>query len=158
MQIVVMSDSHGDFFAVQELVKRYKDDSVFIHLGDGLNELSEIIDLYPDVKVFSVSGNCDFVSGKALFSTLQCEEVRIFYTHGHVYGVKYATDKLLRAAQAANAQVALFGHTHQPLNHMESGVLLVNPGSLGQPRGGRRPSYAVLEVDGARVSCRIEEL
>ena len=58
--------------------------------------------------------------------------VLIFYTHGHMYGVKYDLDTLADAASARGAEVALFGHTHIPHAETRSKVFLFNPGSCGR--------------------------
>ncbi len=43
------------------------------------------------------------------------------------------------------------GHTHQPSISIENGTLVINPGSLGQPRNPAFPhrrTYAILDTDG----------
>jgi predicted phosphodiesterase len=46
------------------------------------------------------------------------------------------------------------GHTHRPLDVVLPGVHLVNPGSVGQPRDGGWPSYAVLDTVADTVAVR----
>jgi predicted phosphodiesterase len=54
--------------------------------------------------------------------------------------------------------VVVSGHSHQPSVAERDGVLYVNPGSAG-PRRFRLPvSVALLEVDAAQVSARVELL
>lgn len=44
--------------------------------------------------------------------------------------------------------VCIMGHTHHPYSHKVDESLLVNPGSVGQPRDGdSRASYAVLDLE-----------
>ena len=51
---------------------------------------------------------------------------------------------LLRAAGSPN--VLVLGHTHVPMRLEHDGALLINPGSVGQPRDGDpRTSYAILD-------------
>lgn len=48
--------------------------------------------------------------------------------------------------QDISADVILTGHTHVPMKRQEGGKLIVNPGSLGQPKtGGPDACYAVWE-------------
>jgi predicted phosphodiesterase len=48
----------------------------------------------------------------------------------------------------ANAEVVLLGHTHVPMLHTIEGLMLANPGSVGQPRDGDpRASFGVLTID-----------
>ena len=79
--------------------------------------------------------------------------MRIFMTHGHIYGVKRDLTALTGAAKDAGAQLALFGHTH--IQHMEErdGLTLLNPGAAG--RFGRS-GYAVVEIKDGAFSCRLE--
>ena len=54
-----------------------------------------------------------------------------------------------------DAEIILLGHTHYPLAKRAAGRLVINPGSVGQPRD-RRPgaSYAVLDLDTVAVAHR----
>ena len=97
MRIIVMSDTHRDFFAIQELVQKHQDAEIFIHLGDGASEFSQIVTLYPNHKFLNVRGNCDFGVEATLAGCFSCGIAKIFYTHGHMYSVKYDLDGLLDA-------------------------------------------------------------
>jgi putative phosphoesterase len=53
-----------------------------------------------------------------------------------------------RLANAEDAQVLVFGHTHKPWMHTYGGVLFVNCGSVGKPKDGDpRAAFAILEPD-----------
>lgn len=64
--------------------------------------------------------------------------------HGDLYGVKIDLCRLSYYAEEANAQVVLFGHTHQPFAGYVGSVMMINPGSLKDGR------YAELHVDGGK--------
>jgi putative phosphoesterase len=54
-----------------------------------------------------------------------------------------------RLAKTEDAQVLVFGHTHQPWIHSYGDVLFVNCGSVGKPKDGDpRAAFAILEADG----------
>ena len=55
--------------------------------------------------------------------------------------------RLTYAALEQACAVALFGHTHEPFLAREQGVLLLNPGSLCQPRLGAGAGLALLTVE-----------
>jgi len=58
-------------------------------------------------------------------------------------------DHLLRQVQSVRADYVLLGHTHFPMVRRAGRRMVVNPGSVGQPRDGDpRAAYAVIE-DGA---------
>ena len=47
----------------------------------------------------------------------------------------------------AEADLVLLGHTHMPMHYSFEGMMLGNPGSVGQPRDGdARASYAILTI------------
>ena len=53
-----------------------------------------------------------------------------------------------RIAAAADCDVLVFGHTHEPWVHEYGGVLFVNCGAVGKPKDGDpRASFAVLDLD-----------
>lgn len=47
-----------------------------------------------------------------------------------------------------------FGHTHYKVNIKTGNTRWVNPGSLGQPRDGEEPSYAIVDLDKDIVEYR----
>jgi putative phosphoesterase len=61
-----------------------------------------------------------------------------------------------RRLEHVSADVICVGHTHQPYVLPVDGKLVVNPGSVGQPRDGDpRASYAVIDDDNVEIK-RIE--
>lgn len=157
MRIIVMSDTHRDFRSLQKLIGMHRKADIFLHLGDGAQEFERMKELYPEHKFLNVLGNCDFGVSATLAGCYTCGIAKLFYTHGHMYNVKYATDNLLKAAKEMEANVVLFGHTHIPLVEYHDGVYLMNPGSLGMPRGSKG-TYGVVDVTDKEIVCYINEL
>ena len=48
----------------------------------------------------------------------------------------------------------VLGHTHYPMVRTINDKLIVNPGSLGQPRNGGLPTYAIIDCDSKKVIFR----
>ena len=157
MRIIVMSDTHRDFHALMELVEKHREADIFIHLGDGARELAQGVEIFPEHKFLSARGNCDFGSEAARAGCVSGGQAKIFYTHGHMYNVKYGLADLVRAGQEMQANVVLFGHTHIPMVDYREGMHLMNPGSLGMPRGSNG-TYGVLDVTEQGIVCFINEL
>jgi predicted phosphodiesterase len=65
---------------------------------------------------------------------------------GYVY-----PDSSLNSIGSMTEKFIFLGHTHYKMNRNWAGVRFVNPGSLGQPRGGGWPTYAVVETDSCEV-------
>lgn len=60
MRILVVSDSHGDSYALESVVNKNSSAEIIVHCGDGADEAKEIKLRHPDKMVVSVRGNCDF--------------------------------------------------------------------------------------------------
>ena len=130
-KLLILSDSHNSASAVERILHAESDANAVVFLGDGLRDLEEALTLHPKMKVYAVAGNCDFGALEPLDGLAAFDQVVVFYTHGHMYGVKYDLDTLADAAAARGAEVALFGHTHKPIALQKNGVFLFNPGSCG---------------------------
>lgn len=74
--------------------------------------------------------------------------------HGSPWDVQdeyvYPTDPVDRFAELPYRYVVL-GHTHYAMLRRANRVLVINPGSCGQPRDSGPPSYAVLDTDTGAV-------
>ncbi|WP_048000103.1 metallophosphoesterase [Lactiplantibacillus herbarum] len=132
MKCLVVSDSHGDRDILVRLTTAYKDqvDAMF-HCGD--SELDHDDPLFQDMYV--VQGNMDFDSALADEVSPSVDGVQVYMTHGHLVGVNMGLDHLVANAQAHQAALAFFGHTHQLGVERRGGVLVLNPGSISYPRG-----------------------
>lgn len=157
VRIGVVSDSHRGFYHVAEMLAQAGKLDWLLHAGDHLQDAARIaadLGLAPE-QVRAVVGNCDYPRTEPGEVLLEVEQVRIYMTHGHLHGVKSNLQRLHYRAQELGARVAIFGHSHVAVVTDVGGVMLLNPGSLSQPRRWEdRPSWALLEVDGHQVTAR----
>ena len=154
MRIIVFSDTHGNLSAVKKIFRRNGNADLFIFLGDGEREVDQVRHHYLDQKVLQVSGNCDFGSfTKTSDIYMTPSGLKIFFTHGHRWAVKYTTDKLLEQAKSINAQIVLFGHTHCRYYEYGDGVHILTPGSAGNPRDFMPASYAYIDITDQGIFC-----
>ena len=143
MKIAVFSDTHGVTEPMVDAVCRFRPDAV-IHLGDHDRDTAPLLREFPEIPLYSVCGNCDFLPLAPNDLSVQLGPVTAFLTHGHRYGVDYGnTDRLVYAAQEAGAQLTLFGHTHTPYHEDFGGVKVVNPGTAGK---GRSLTWALISI------------
>ena len=133
-------------------VEREKPDAV-IHLGDHLGDAEDLSFAYQDPDFYYVPGNCDYAPTVPQMLTLEFDGVRIFATHGHLFGVKRELTALADAARERGAQLALFGHTHVQCLETIGGVTLLNPGAAGRFD---RSGYGVVTISGGTFECRLE--
>lgn len=153
MKCLCFSDSHGSSLGMKRALSMHRDADVVFFLGDGLSDVEEFI--YDKTRAWiSVRGNCDVngILGDQMIKKTDSITLmghRIFLTHGDLYGVKYGLDGISKFAVDHNADIVLFGHTHQMLEKYIStengGYYLFNPGSIGGGFG-IRPSYGVINI------------
>lgn len=158
MKIIVMSDSHGNYRALENIFENYYAD-IYIHLGDGERELNRICEKFPEKKIMHTAGNCDLASlspDHILFSP--DDKHTIFAAHGHKLAIKYSLEIIKKDAKKAGADIVLYGHSHE--RHMEycNGMYIMNPGSASCPRDGNRPSFGIIEITDAGVMTNIVDL
>ena len=146
MKILVFSDSHGAMGKMVEAMEHERPHHVFF-LGDHYRDGIELSELYPDIPMDIVRGNCDWGKGPDL-RVVELEGVRFLLTHGHLQYVKSGLDELLQEAKHRQVQVACFGHTHLAKVVYRDGIYLMNPGSAGGCHA--REGYGVIEaLDGS---------
>lgn len=154
-RIGVISDAHGDFFAVKVCVDMAGEVDSWIHLGDVVSD-ADYLASAARMPVYSVRGNCDAGSSVNSELIITVEGVRIMLVHGHMHGVDYpGVYAAARYAEERQCNVLLYGHTHVPDVSMYGGVLTVNPGSPSRPRMGHKPSFAVLEIENGKAKPKI---
>jgi len=145
MKIGVISDTHGRLALAQKAIKTMGQIDMLVHLGDYCRDaiyLSEELQR----EIITVKGNCDFSSNVPLEQIVEVEGLKIYVTHGHREGVKWGYEGIIDRAKNAGVDVALFGHTHISEIFTNSDILFVNPGSIGEPRYGNKPSYAIIDI------------
>lgn len=142
MRILVVSDTHGDEAALYDAIMQQPKAEVVIHLGDGERDVEAQKFRFPGKMFLQVRGNCDWGSSLPPIGEYLINGMRIFYTHGHVYQVKYGTYDFERAARERKANIALYGHTHRSEEVYRDGLYILNPGSLHGSYG----TYGIIDI------------
>lgn len=146
MKVLIVSDTHKKNENYFYVLEKEKPDLV-IHCGDA--EGSEYaLTKAVDCPVEIVLGNNDFFSELPRELMLDIGPYKVWVVHGHNYYVSMGNENLKREAVERGVDIVFYGHTHRPVIDMDDEVIAVNPGSLSYPRQeGRRPSYAIMEMD-----------
>ena len=153
MHFLIFSDSHGHPENINKVLKRAgRYDGVFF-LGDGIRDL-DYCDFSTPV-LYAVKGNCDmFYSSSEDFCDkreIVIGNKKILITHGHSHGVKSSLGSLIYDAAERDADIVLFGHTHQRFERRytpEDSVMLskplyvFNPGAIS----GYAASFGCLDI------------
>ena len=151
MKLLVFSDSHGELSYMCEAVRREKPDYVF-HLGDYDRDAEDLEREFPMLPIVSVRGNCDYSSHTPVLRMVPLADRRFFLCHGHTYGVKSGYLRAAYAAEEQDADVLLFGHTHEAYLEDTGGLLIMNPGSCGY---GYRPTYGRILIEGGDITADV---
>ncbi|MCL2170818.1 MAG: metallophosphoesterase [Defluviitaleaceae bacterium] len=158
MKILVFSDSHGKSAPMSQIIERNLGHiQTVIFLGDYIRDIAPLESVYTDIQFLKISGNCDFCGTAPDEMIAEFNGVKILLTHGHHYGVKTGHDRIRQTAASRGLAACFFGHTHMPLNRRDSGILLLNPGSIAHPRGNSRASFAMVEISNGEIVANIAE-
>ena len=154
MQILVVSDTHGDSTVLEKVVGDHNAIKTVIHLGDGEEDVAKIKEKFPDKNIYSVCGNCDLEERSPETIEIDIENQKILATHGHLFKVKSSLEKLINEAEQKGANIVLYGHTHKPKTDFKNGIYIMNPGSLHDYVG----SYGVLNIEDGKVLMEIFDI
>lgn len=142
MRIVVTSDSHRRAGDLMDIFERHLDNAdLFINLGDGEDDVDNVLMLYPKIRIERVAGNCDWGSTLPLWKTVKFAGKTIFFSHGHPFSVKFGYERIVERAKAEGADICLFGHTHNPIVQRQGDMYLVNPGAVCDGK------YAIIDIE-----------
>ena len=132
-KVLLLSDTHGLVEEVKEVVQRDSYTHI-LHGGDFCVDPHE----EPFASMIMVQGNNDLSTHAPIERIFEWQGIRFFLAHGHTYQVYYSLLQLKYKALEMGADVVLFGHTHFPVCLQEE-IIMVNPGSLKNPRGYKVP-------------------
>ena len=148
MKILVFSDSHQEIGHMRDVINRERPDYVF-HLGDHDTDAERISRQFQLLPVAMVRGNCDGWSDTPKTLTLCIGGVTFFLCHGHTYGVKSNIYTAVYAAMEQNADVLLYGHTHQAAKKTVRGIKVLNPGACGYEY---EPTYGYFILENGAIT------
>ena len=151
MNILLVSDTHGNTDKLEKLLEIFKGDITLVcHMGDYGSDLRKFESKYGNLQMVAVNGNTDY---SLLGQTEQIIDIspksgiklRLLITHGHRFGVKRNLDRLLCYAKELDVSAVFFGHTHEDVCFVQDGIFVMNPGSLtfGRERGN---TYGIVRV------------
>lgn len=155
MKWLIMSDNHGNWAKVNEIIEAYQNATeVIIHCGD--SEFPADDPIWEKVTVV-VAGNMDFDPQYLKLRTLETPKGKVLVVHGHQHGVNYGNDELVSLARSLDAKYVFHGHTHRLYAEKKEGILFVNPGSLNHSRGAvNEKTFAIVSFDDSKNEGVVE--
>ena len=157
MKILVFSDSHRDVESMSLVTKKEKPETI-IHLGDNAGDAQLLQEQFPKIKIEYIRGNTDFAEDCLSENHLLLQNKLIFITHGHKYNVKWSKKEIKQKGLEDNADIVLFGHTHEPYLKIYKGMWVMNPGSIGR-KFIRKTSntYGIIKITAESIRCRLRK-
>ena len=145
MLVGLISDTHG--MLRPEALRALDGAAMILHAGDvGGAALLERLGLI--APVHAVRGNVDPADALPPAVDITLDGVRVHVSHGHELGSPTPERLLARY----DADVIVYGHTHEPLLRRIGTTVIVNPGAAGARRFDLTPSVALLELPNVVVS------
>ena len=149
-RIVVFSDTHRDIDNCIRVLDNLINVDMVIHLGDHTFDAESISYLYPDIEFIKIRGNNDLDYSVPCETVVECEGIKIFCCHGHMY----TQDSLFLLAEDEGCSIILCGHTHVSTIVEKDNITLMNPGSISRPRDAHC-SYGIIEVENDKFGLDI---
>lgn len=157
MRIAVVSDTHRFDRYINLAKDLIGDADILIHLGDNIEDVDTLSNGFNGV-VYAVAGNCDFSTKYPKEGLIEVNDIKIFYTHGDIYGVKNSVTSIYYRGRELQADIVLFGHTHKHFIEKTQELLLMNPGSISLPHfKGRYVGIIDIDDDG-NIDAYLREL
>lgn len=151
-RIIALSDTHGNFSAIEKLKEEMQKADYVFHLGDHYYDILPYSETLGD-KLYYVKGNCDGGGEEIVFER---DGVKILLVHGDAYKVKSSLLRISLRAEEIGADAVFFGHTHRATIENSGKALLVNPGALSRFSD---KTYCVAEIsDDGLISAEIKNL
>ncbi len=153
MRIGLISDTHGLLRPAVHTV--FAGVNLILHAGDVCGEgiLDELALIAP---LGAVYGNNDspFDPGMVAELNLTLEGVTVHVSHGHEVGAVTPAN----LAEAYDADVIVYGHTHVQKVTRLGGKLIVNPGAAGPRRFKLPASVGILAIENGKADVEIIQL
>ena len=158
VKIVVVSDTHADRWEdVHPVIREAVSEAdIAVHCGD-FTHLDVVEGVRREARrAVLVHGNSDPVEIRRSLpyvEVLEFEGKRIGVTHPAWGGPPFELDELLPDFPDP-VDAILFGHLHETVNQLQSGILFVNPGQ-GYSSFMVPATIAVVTIDGDTISAEI---
>lgn len=149
MQILVISDTHGRYDVLREVLLSHRTAALCVHCGDGEYETERFLREHPELAswVMQVRGNCDHSPMLPLMQVIPLPYGhKAVAVHGHRYMYGDFQQNLAALAKEQGADLVLFGHLHVRIDRNVDGVRLFNPGSAAQPRDQFPAGYGLVDI------------
>ena len=145
MRLGVISDTHGRL--PNAVFNVFSQVDHILHGGDvgGPDILTELEALAPLTAVYGNTDGSGIRDRCPQVAKLELDGLHVAVTHGNQFGMP---DPQLLHEAFPEADIIVFGHTHEPLLQLvDKTVTVMNPGSAGAPKNGMPASVGIMELE-----------
>jgi putative phosphoesterase len=150
MKLAILSDTHGNYPLAVKALESVDSLDYIIHLGDTSDD-AEIIELALGREIIKLSGNCDSAKKYPQLVITTIAGKKFLISHGDQFMVKTGLKLIQMRAKQEEADVVLYGHTHNPAILYIDGVLFINPGTMNKNASQR--SFALVSIDNDTITA-----
>ena len=150
MRLGVISDTHRKLLLADAALEQMGEIDYLLHAGDHYDDALTLA-VGRNLRCKAVVGNCDFFTSGPEEEILELEEAA-YNPWTPLSGETVI--KVIRPAEALKCRLSPLGI---PISRMEKekGIILLNPGSIGAPRGGTEATFGILEINRGIVRAHI---
>ncbi len=157
MQIVIMSDSHGNIANIGHVMgfaKQINADSI-IHCGDwnSIEATKKVLEY--KIPLYSILGNADINPEVEKLLIRECIKFDQLFLEIDLAGKRIGIIHNLETLKTSTMKldILFYGHTHRQLDEVKDGLRIVNPGALE-----RGISFAVYDTNLDKVELINEQI
>lgn len=161
MKIGIISDTHGRIKRLSRAIELLKTRgaAMLVHCGDiGSPECISILGS-SDLPAYAVAGNMDRNADELRQAAESCgvnfeaNLLVITLPNGKKLGLTHGDDQAIMYQLTTDGKVTYIchGHTHQTRDEVKSGIRLINPGAIYNPRSPSHPTAALLDEQAETV-------
>ena len=148
MRILVVSDTHGDNYALEQVALREPGIDLYLHAGDVCAPKESISPFA------AVRGNCDGYFREDYKPTYEIKT-----PYGKLHMEHYPVSDIYEASlETEGVKIFIHGHTHVREARNDNGIYTFCPGSLAFPRDNGKGTYLILDITEKEVKATFKEL
>ncbi len=127
-------------------------DEYFLNSLDKIEELKKLDAKYG--KSYSLLSKYITKESKFFFDNLLTHEKNSYYEAYHGSPNNYTEDYIYPNTDinfTSDIPFVFLGHTHYPMNRNVNGTIIINPGSIGQPRDFNQGSFTIVDLKDKKI-------
>ncbi len=156
-RVVILGDSHVPFREDEvpmQVWREVREADLTVHTGDFDSQKAFREFVNESQAMIAVTGNMDP-------SMIDLEDAELFDLEEVTFFLSHGTDgrqQVREHAEYNDAEVAVYGHSHQVYDEVENGIRMLNPGSCTGAEPAQAVTYMVADVEDGEYEVDVVEV